>query len=176
MSLILGINNHALRNQLAEITKPADAVELKAQVQQMVNLTLTHPHTVTLRGKNIPGSPRFNCYQYSFGIADVRVRDDFLEAFPGRDFAQFVVEHHLKEVGPEDAEDGGHILYSAIQIVHARKVQAGAIESKWGTGHVWRHGVYEVPEYYGDTVRFYRHFSRESVLQALDEYGYQILK
>jgi hypothetical protein len=37
-SLILGINNHVLRKQLAEIIKPADATELKAQVEQMVNL------------------------------------------------------------------------------------------------------------------------------------------
>jgi len=173
MSLILGINNHILRNQLAEITKPADAAELKAQVQQMVNLALTHPHTVTLHEENIPGSPRFNCYQYSFGIADVRFREGILEFFPGSAFAQFLVEHHLEEIGLGDVKDGDHILYSDVQIGHAGRVQSGTIESKWGTGHIWRHGVYEVPDNYGDTVHFYRHFSRESVLQALHELGFQ---
>lgn len=172
MSLILGINDQVLRKQLAEITKPADAAELKAQVQQMANLALTHPHTVSIHKENIPGSPLFNCYQYSFGIADVHLRDDrgFL---PGRDFAQYLVEHHLQEVGPEDAENGDHIFYSSSQIQHAGRVQGAAIESKWGTGHVWRHAVYEVPVYYGDTVRFYRLFSRESVLQVLHQLGFQ---
>jgi hypothetical protein len=173
MSLILGANNHVLRKKLAEIIKPADAAELKAQVQQMANLALTHAHTVTLHEENIPGSPQFNCYQYSFGIAHIRVRDGILQVFPGRDFAQFLVDHQLQEIGPGDVEDGDHILYSAVQITHAGKVQSGAIESKWGTGHVWRHGVYEVPENYGDTVRFYRHFSRESALQVLREIGFQ---
>lgn len=42
-----------------------------------------------------------------------------------------------------------------------------AMESKWGTGHIWQHGVYEVPDCYGDTVRFFRPFSREMALQAL---------
>jgi hypothetical protein len=155
MSLILSTNDHVLRKHLAEITKPADAAELKAQVQQMANLTLTRPHAVTLHEENIPGSPRFNCYQYSLGIADVRVRDGILDVFPGRDFVQFLVENHLKEVGSEDAETGDHIIYSSSQIEHAGRVKTGAIESKWGTGHVWRHGVYEVPESYGDMLRPY---------------------
>jgi hypothetical protein len=57
MSLILGANNHVLRKKLAEIIKPADAAELKAQVQQMANLALTHPHTVTLHEENIVRLP-----------------------------------------------------------------------------------------------------------------------
>jgi len=173
MSLILGINDHILRTQLGEITKPADAAELKAQVQQMASLALRHPHTVTLHEENIPGSRRFNCYQYSFGVADVCFREGGLEVFPGRDVVQILVEHHLEEISPGDVEDGDHIIYLAVQIEHAGKAQSGAIESKWGTGHIWRHGVYEVPDNYGDTVHFYRHFPRESVLQALHELGFQ---
>lgn len=124
--------------------------------------------------ENIPGSPPFNCYQYSFGISDVRVRKGILQVFPGRAFAQFLVGHHLEEISPEGAGDGDHILYSGVQIKHAGRVQTGAIDSKWGTGHIWRHGVYVVPENYGDTVRFYRHFSSESALQVLRNLGYRI--
>ena len=175
MSLILDVNNHVIRKQLAEIIKPAyTAAELKAQIRQMTDLAITHPHNVSLIGENVPGTRPFNCYQYSFNIADVSVRDGISDIFPGRDFAQFLVENHLQEIGSEDAEDGDHIFYSSLQIQHAGRVQVGAIESKWGTGHVWRHGVYEVPDNYGDTVRFYRHFPRESVLQILREIGYQI--
>ena len=176
MKLILGTNDHALREKLAEITRPADSAELKAQVQQMANLALTHPHSVSLHTENIPGSHPFNCYQYSFGIADVRFRKNILEVFPGRDFVQFLMEDYLEEIGVKSAEDGDHILYSCTEIEHAGRVQSGAIESKWGSGHIWRHEVYEVPENYGDTVRLYRHFSRESTLQVLRELGFEILK
>lgn len=163
MSVILGANDRVLRQKLAEITKNANASELKAQIKQMANLALTHPHGVKLLEENIPGSPLFNCYQYSFGISDVRVQNPagFL---PGRDFAKVLVDQHLEETSPEAAGDGDHILYSGVEIEHAGRVRTGAIESKWGSGHIWRHGVYEVRENYGDTVRFYRHFSRESAL------------
>lgn len=175
MSLILDVNNHVLRKQLAEIIKPAyTAAELKAQIRQMADLAITHPHNVSLIAENVPGTRPFNCYQYSFEIDDVRVRDGIFKIFPGRDFAQFLVEHHLEEIEPGDAEDGDHILYSVVQVAHAGRVRSGAIESKWGTGHIWRHGVYEVPNDYGDTVRLYRHFSPESVLQILREIGFQI--
>jgi len=175
MSLALGINDHILRSQLAETTKPADAAELKEQIQEMAKLAITHPHTVTLHEENVPGSPRFNCYQYSFRIADVRVSDGAFEVFPGRDFAQILTEYHLEEIGLEDAKDGDHILYSRDQIEHAGRVNSAAILSKWGTGHVWRHGVYEVPTNYGDTIRFYGHFPRQSVIQVLQDLGFQIL-
>ena len=175
MSVILGTNDSGLRKKLAEIIKDADASELKAQIKEMANLAITHPHGITLLEENIPGSPLFNCYQYSFGISDVRVRNPagFL---PGRGLAQFLVNNNLEEIGPECARDGDHILYSGVQIEHAGRVRTGAIESKWGSGHIWRHGVYEVPENYGDTIRFYRHFSRESALQVLRDLGYQILE
>jgi hypothetical protein len=170
MPLTLGTNDRLLRSRLAEITQPADASELKAQIQQMTNLALTQPHSVSLLEENIPVSRRFNCYQYSFGIADIRVQRGILEVFPGRDFAQFLVDHLLEEVGAQDTDDGSHVLYSGSQIEHAGKVQAGAVVSKWGTGHIWQHGVYEVPDYYGDTVRFFRPFPREMALQALLEF------
>ncbi|HEV2964967.1 MAG TPA: hypothetical protein VG649_24290 [Candidatus Angelobacter sp.] len=131
----------------------------------MANLALKYPHSVLLLAENIPGSGRFNCYQYSFGLADVRFRSGILEIFLGRDFAQFLVGNHLEEVDPQGAEDGDYVLYSGSQIKHAGRVQAGAVQTKWGTGHIWRHGVYEVPGYYGDTVRFFRRISGEDVVR-----------
>jgi hypothetical protein len=175
MPLTLGISDHVLRSQLAEITKPADAPELKEQIQQMAKLALTHPHSVTLHEENVPGSPRFSCYQYSFGIADVRVRDGPFEFFPGGDFAEILAQYQLEEIGVEDAEDGDHILYSREQIEHAGRVNSTTILSKWGTGHIWRHSIYEVPTNYGDTVHFYRHFPPQSVIQVLQDLGFRIL-
>src|SRR5262249_51100998 len=94
MSIELGTNNRALRDQPAKITRPADAEELKEQIQQIANLGRTTPHSVSLVQENIPGSPRFNCYQRSFGLADVRFRVGAFEVVPGRAFAQFLVDYH----------------------------------------------------------------------------------
>src|SRR6266481_4485410 len=98
MPLAPGLNDRFLREQLAEITKPADGNELKEQIRQMVYLALQHPHSVSLVQENTPGSPRFSCYQYSLGLAEICFHSGILEIFPGRDFVQFLVDHHLEEV------------------------------------------------------------------------------
>jgi hypothetical protein len=166
MPIALGTNDSALREQLAQLTKPADATELREQIQQMINLAVKPPHSVTLLAEEVAGTPPFNCYQYAFGIADVRLRDGILQIVPGRDFAQFLVDLRLTQIEPPSAENGDYALYSDSRIEHAGKVQSGMIESKWGTGHTWRHRVYEVPANYGDTVRFFRHISPEDILSA----------
>jgi hypothetical protein len=166
MPVMIGKNDRHFRGQLADITRPADATELKEQIQKMADLAETYSHSVTLVKENIPGSQVFSCYQYSFGLASMRFRIGILQVFPGRDFAEFLVNTYLEEIGPKDAEDGDHIVYSSSQIEHAGLVRAGAIDSKWGTGHIWRHGVYEVPAYYGDTVRLFRHISQEDAVKA----------
>lgn len=66
---------------------------------------------------------------------------------------------------------GDHVLYSSSRIEHAGKVVENAIESKWGKGHLWRHGVFEIPQSYGDTVRFFHDISKEEYIQAFHEYS-----
>lgn len=38
---------------------------------------------------------------------------------------------------------------------------SGRVLSKWGTGHLYEHVVFEVPESYGIAVRFFRGLSYE---------------
>jgi len=83
---------------------------------------------------------------------------------------QSLIELLLQEVGPEQAEEGDHVLYFGQQLEHAGKVCAGMVESKWGKGHLWQHGVYEVPQRYGDIVRFFRQVSREDAIAAFREF------
>jgi hypothetical protein len=166
MPIISGKNDSHFRQQLADITRPADAPGLKEQIQKIAKLSVTNSHSITLVQENIPGTPVFNCYQYSFGLASLRFRIGILQVFPGRDFTDSLINTHLDEIGPNDAEDGDHIVYSNAQTEHAGFIRAGAIDSKWGTGHIWRHGVYELPAYYGDTVRFFRHIPQEDAVKA----------
>jgi hypothetical protein len=51
---------------------------------------------------------------------------------------------------------GDLVLYrNDGQITHAGLVAADRIISKWGKGHLWIHGLLEVPAQYGDTTSFY---------------------
>ena len=40
-------------------------------------------------------------------------------------------------------------------VVHAGRVYGDLVRSKWAAGHLWDHGVLELPIGYGSMVRFY---------------------
>jgi len=134
MSIKMGTNNAELREELSKITEPADAPELKAQIEKVAKLALKYPHSISLLQENVPGAPVFNCYQYSFG-ANVFFKVGIRKVAPGRDFAQFLVDHYLHETEAADVENGDHVFYASSHINHAGKVHEEAVESKWGTGH-----------------------------------------
>jgi hypothetical protein len=61
------------------------------------------------------------------------------------------------EVTDAEPERGDVVVYrNDDQICHAGIVQDGRIVSKWGGGHVWRHGLFEVPSSYGRGAQFFK--------------------
>ena len=93
----------------------------------------------------------------------------FLE--PSSSFVEFLRSTHLSELTRSEASDGSLVLYSAHSITHAGRVSGQRILSKWGTCHLWYHGLYEVPLRYGDTVRFFTPPPREQVVAAFVEFA-----
>jgi hypothetical protein len=177
MPLRWGANNRTLREELDKLIEDyADSDErLGEQVGLIMRLALKYGASISLVRETKPDEPWFTCYQHSFGLVGVESVNHILDEnwhIPlGRDFIQHLVDKWLGEVSIEDARDGDHVLYIGSRIEHAGKVAQGAVESKWGKAHLWRHGAFEVPRRYGDTVRFFRHISKEESIQAFHEYA-----
>jgi hypothetical protein len=77
----------------------------------------------------------------------------------------------LVEATIGDAADGHIAVYArGAEITHAGVVDKGRVMSKWGSGHVWRHGTFAVPASYGSSVRVFRACSSETALRGLIEY------
>lgn len=179
MGLNWGTNNRLLREELQRITDSYINDRVGEQIEQVANLSLKYPHSISVVQKAIPDKQetfRFNCYQHSFGLINVesviRIMKDHGSVYPGREFVQFLIDTRLQEVSIEQAQDGDHVVYAAgSQIQHAGKVTEEAIESKWGLMHIWRHGVYEVPLRYGSTVRFFGHISQDMAVQGFLDYA-----
>jgi hypothetical protein len=177
MPLQWGANNRPLRDELDKITDDySDSDErLGEQIDLVTRLALKYNASISLVRETKPGEPLFTCYQHSFSLAGVesvtRIMDENWHVRLGREFIQYLVDRWLYEISIEDAKDEDHVLYIGSQIEHAGKVAQDAVESKWGRAHLWRHGVFEVPLRYGDTVRFFRHISQDDAIQAFHEYA-----
>jgi|SRR5208282_400202 len=177
MPLGWGANNGPLREELDKIIEEyADSDEhLGEQVVLIMSLASKYGASILLVRETKPGESCSTCYQHSFGLVGVESVNSILDKnwhiSLGRDFIQYLVDECLEEVSIENAKDGDHVLYFGSRIEHAGKVAQGAVESKWGKAHLWRHGVFEVPRRYGDTVRFFRHISKEESIQAFHVYA-----
>ena len=68
MPVTVGTNDRTFRGRLDEITKDADEVELKNQIEEVTRLAIEHPHSIKLIEENIPSSPVFTCCGFSFGL------------------------------------------------------------------------------------------------------------
>jgi hypothetical protein len=89
--------------------------------------------------------------------------------FASGDFAHFLVEHNLLiEVTQRGAREGRFVFYfnDAGRFKHAgRMLGDGRVISKLGIGHLYEREVFEVPESYGNTVRFFGGLSYEEAFE-----------
>jgi len=121
---------------------------------------------------------KFSCFMLSFELirsaAVTEIARTFRDTYPGGDFVAYLVAHCLSEISQEAARDGDVVVYSdGGRIVHAGKLKAGRVVSKWGTGYLWEHAVAEVPGSYGEEVRFYRAVSKAVAEEAFVAYARQ---
>jgi hypothetical protein len=162
----LGTSDKELRRLLREATAPFNG--LREQIERIAALRYEHPHSIALVEENIGGRLDFPCFHHALGLEGFRFKDSRWDKFyiDQALFEQFVGES-FTEINISDITTGDLVIYVNSKIEHAGRIVNEAVESKWGHGHIWHHGVYEIPENYGDTLRFFRGISREDALNAL---------
>lgn len=149
-----------LRAALSRCTAKTDWAEQPALVK---SLRQTIPHTVKPLER---GQENVNCFMYALEIApahpalyyahhpDLALPKDCLS-----EFARFLLDCGAAvRVSPPQAQVGDLVLYSWHgRVQHAgRLVSCDRAASKWGTGWVWEHGIFEVPVTYGNRAEFAR--------------------
>lgn len=170
-------NSPALRRALHRIT--TDLVGERVREQLDAIRGLADGHSISLVQEAHPNDEstyRFTCFQYAFeltepprGIVDLATL--YPEVYPNSEFVGFLVREYLEEVQPEDVRNGDIVIYYDAAATHAGRVVDGQVISKWGTAHTWRHGLFEVPEPYGNVVRFFRPMAREDSVCAFLDYA-----
>jgi hypothetical protein len=78
------------------------------------------------------------------------------ELFAGSKFVQALVPW-LVPVSESAAIEGDLVVYFNGELpTHAGLIKTSAVISKWGKGHIYQHGIFEVSSSYGNEIQFFR--------------------
>jgi len=88
--------------------------------------------------------------------------------FAGKDFVEFSIDHHLTEIPAGTAQPEDFVIYfDESGFKHIGLLgDEGRVVSKWGTGLLLEHGLWEVPSAYGDHIRYFDGLDRGQAFEA----------
>jgi hypothetical protein len=169
---------------LSQITQEFIGERVGEQITAIDALRARTPHSIRLVSAAVPGDRAtfgFTCFQYAFALVDpppaiVTIATLYPHVFPSREFVEFLIRNALVEVTEDLVQDGDSIVYADQGIIrHAGVMKRGRVQSKWGTAHLWEHGVLEVPVEYGSELRFFRPISTGEAQFAFLVYAEELL-
>lgn len=159
------MTNKEFRLRLQKITDGCAEDNIKKQPLAIAALRMHIPHSILLL-RAADHKAGFNCFALCFGIeksAKMQELARYRNIIPSSAYAQYLIEEILEEIDKSDQQDGDYIIYLHDgRPTHAGILFPGYIVSKWGShGHVWKHGMWEVPYSYGETARLFRRLPDE---------------
>jgi hypothetical protein len=163
-------NNATLRKKLKLIVENNIGHDIGKQIDLIRKLAYEVPHEIQIIEQADPSNGQtwmYNCYTFSFGLKNHPqiIKYSIGNIYPNSKFTNFVIKKFLKEIDRKFAQDNDYIIYfDQKKTTHAGIVSGQKIISKWGTGHRWKHRVYEVPIDYGNDIKFFKRRSKEDLL------------
>ena len=162
--------NPKLRDELQRITDEYTDWIVGRQIDLIQDLAKQFPHSI--RATCCADQTKldtfvFNCHAFTFRIhtssefRELRTDERRKEQAWGPEgaFVASLISSCLRdaEISKDEASDGDFVVYFEDGCVkHSGVIAGNLVESKWGTAHTWKHGLWEVPSKYGCEVRYYR--------------------
>jgi hypothetical protein len=172
-----------IRESLGKLCQICPSGKADCQVEFMQFLKTEYPHSIELwkeiqEGpadfKEHPPATHFNCFMFCLDIqyGDIKeILGSNGRRIPNSDFMLFLCNGYMTEKAGESSNEGDYVLYFSDQkIVHAGKLESGRVLSKWGSGHVWIHGIFEVPVTYGNQVKYFNKIDKNICIKAFYEF------
>lgn len=162
-----------LRIRLFEITDngiPGTHSKLIQQLRSEI------PHAVQMQ-ESPTAIERYTCVMHAFDLVENSKYIDIVDAAPAYvfaslDFLQGLIVH--EQLRPRDySEKGALIVYCENNCAKhiGTMVASDRVESKWGTGHLYEHDIWEVPAQYGTEIRYFEPIDSENALDAFIGYA-----
>lgn len=168
------MNTLELRRHLQTIVDENTESHVGNQITLIADMSKIRPHSIKLEKEAKIGNNetwRYNCFTYTFRLLDSPEFVDIIERyrflFANSSYCSYLIEQHLTEIEQNEIQEGDYIIYFHNgKPQHAGRIRKNKVVSKWGMYHLWRHGIWEIPIDYGDTVRFFNQIPFEECVSA----------
>jgi hypothetical protein len=166
--MILPDSNNTFRRALN--LEGLNADEHRRQIEQ---IRLIHPHSIRF----VRSRPDETCVVHSLRLTDQStyraIATDFDDVFAGRKFIIRAINRSLSELdGPQVGCLIAYFVSAEWQHVGVVKA-AGRAASKWGTYPLYEHGFAEVPDTYGNEVRFFARPTESDALALFVDFAHE---
>lgn len=159
-----------LRDLLEEMTETLDT---DRHAIRLGEIATEAPHSVSILPSPCSPLDDCNCVMYALGL--VGMIDDPSGRPFGKFFADTVFLSSLIESGAltptEEVEGALAVWYTGGTVKHVGIVlKPGRVASKWGIGHLYAHGLSEIPKSYGNEVRFFEPIDPDTAFLLLSRH------
>ncbi len=158
-----------LRRRLRDMIAVSDAYRHPSLLRRLSRI---HRNSI----RPLPSSHpiyRYTCLMHVFSFAE---HPDYIaiaqhgqgRVYAGADFAHWLIARGLlMPLRSDDAQAGDLVFYFEDgQFKHAGMITGdGRVVSKWGSGQLYEHDLYEVPDSYGDDVRYFASLSCDAAFE-----------
>jgi hypothetical protein len=167
--------NDLLRERLQQITLDLNVAPHAAQID---TLRAEIPHTESIRDGPAPNN-RYTCAVHAFTLVE---HPTYLaiagfgrgETFAGKSFIEYLLKHGLLREKPEGSAEAGDLIIYVLddEFSHVgRMTSRERVVSKWGTGLLYEHSIWEVPTNYGGWVHYYEGPNADESLELFLRYA-----
>lgn len=171
MIIVLGNDmNIELRKQLGDIPKEEEYAKQQIALSDLKNL---HMHSVNAVDSRCLFHEwgTYNCFEYALRLTDssdyVKIKKQ--NVFANSEFVQSLIINNLIF---KTQENGIIIYFNDEQIpTHAGIMQNHRVLSKWGTGLVFDHEIFEAPFSYGFQYRIYKAVESVTMIDYFFDYA-----
>ncbi|MCV6626468.1 MAG: hypothetical protein OIF38_10235 [Cellvibrionaceae bacterium] len=149
-----------LRKQIEAITKAHPTTEQPHYFETLKQYNAHNIHPV----EDPWPQWQYTCLMLVFGLVDSKpyrhIASRYEDVYAGPEFVQYLRNEGLLQTCKRP-QVGGIVLYRQQRgadkpISHAAIVEpSGHFLSKWGTGGLWLHGLYDLPASYGKYAEFF---------------------
>ena len=161
----------SLRTYLFDITENGDPLShpcLIADLRSQVHHTIEVLPSAT-------AIDQYTCGMHAFHLVDDEEYRELArlhpEGYASTDFVRYLICHGVLVQLDTARPDCLVVYFNQGDIKHiGRTVSREVIVSKWVTGHLYRHALFELPSSYGTEVKFYADIDRGTAIDWLKKF------